>query len=129
MTIERRGNKEESIEAGIGRVPVVLGKRAWFELPPGSCTSDGSMKIVDEDTVQVREDIFRGSRTAWPIESVKTYRGAEINRLSGLRWLGDDSKVNPSVVEQSGPYMPPNFDDELARRDAEYVRRHRINRS
>ncbi len=128
MTIERRGSYSESREAGVGRIPAIFGRRAWFELHPGSHTTGGSMTVLDEDTVQIREETFPGSHTAWPHESLAIYKGEAVNVLPGLRWRGDTNSVKPAVTERSGPYMPDNFEEELARRDRAYARRHPIDR-
>lgn len=129
MIIERRGSYSESRKAGVGRVQAILGKRHLFELSPGSHTTSGSMSVLDEDTVQTREETFRGSRTAWPHESVTIYKGEAVNALPGLRWRGDKNSVRPAVTENSGPYMPDNFEERLAERDRAYLRSHPINRS
>lgn len=124
MTVERKGSFSESRKAEVNLLGALLGRRAWFELPPGSHTRNDRLTVIDEDTVQVRENILPLSHTAWPIDSIKTYRGAAINGLPGLCWRGDPEKVKPSVTRDSEVYIPEDHKEQLAERDRAYLRKH-----
>jgi len=113
MVIERRLGYSEARERGIGRLGSLRG--AWDELKPGS--TNRVLTVVDENTVQLRENILPMSSTVWPIDSIETYRGAAIDQLPNLRWKGDPQQVKSSVTRGSEVYIPDNVREQDATRD------------
>lgn len=124
MVVERKLSYSKSREKGYSRFRAFRG--VWIEAKPGS--SNGVVTVLDEDTVQVRENFWPGSHTSWPIDSIDVYRGAAINELPELRWKGDPQHVEVSIKRDSEVYIPDNFDEELARRDRAYLRRQHLDR-
>ena len=114
MVVERRLSYSKAREKGFSRFRAFRG--AWVETKPGA--TNGIVTVIDEDTVQVRENFKPLLQDSLPIDGIDTYHGAAINEIPGLRWRGDPEKVEASVTRDDEVYIP----EDMEKAHAQYYR-------